>query len=74
MRSRPLSALRMSDNPFAAAANGNRKAGPNPTSPNHLIEERTLRKLRLSKALTILEGMTVSEACRRMAVRWVDAI
>ncbi|GAA0148494.1 kinase modulator [Lithospermum erythrorhizon] len=36
--------------------------------------ERTVKKLRLSKALTIPEGTTVSEACRRMAARRVDAV
>lgn len=33
-----------------------------------------MKKLRLSKALTIPEGTTVSEACRRMAARRVDAV
>ncbi|KAG8093687.1 hypothetical protein GUJ93_ZPchr0012g18987 [Zizania palustris] len=74
MRSRPPSALRRSDDPSAAAANGNGKAASNPTSPNQLTGERTVRKLRLSKALTIPEGTTVSEACRRMAARRVDAV
>ncbi|KAH1135298.1 hypothetical protein GLYMA_05G195700v4 [Glycine max] len=36
--------------------------------------ERTVKKLRLSKALTISEVTTVSEACRRMAARRVDAV
>ena len=36
--------------------------------------ERTVKKLRLSKALTSPEGTTVSEACRRMAARRVDAV
>ncbi|KAL5676815.1 hypothetical protein ACJX0J_012946, partial [Zea mays] len=36
--------------------------------------ERTVKKLRLSKALTIPEGTTISEACRRMAARRVDAV
>ena len=36
--------------------------------------ERTVKKLRLSKALTIPEGTTVSEACRRMAARRVHAV
>ena len=35
---------------------------------------RTVKKLRLSKALTIPEGTTVSDACRRMAARRVDAV
>lgn len=36
--------------------------------------ERTVKKLRLSKALTIPEGTSVSDACRRMAARRVDAV
>ncbi|RDX95132.1 CBS domain-containing protein CBSCBSPB2, partial [Mucuna pruriens] len=36
--------------------------------------ERTVKKLRLLKALTISEGTTVSEACRRMAARRVDSV
>ncbi|KAL3025634.1 hypothetical protein AAZX31_04G189500 [Glycine max] len=36
--------------------------------------ERTVKKLRLSKALTIPDGTTVSEACRRMAARRIDAV
>uniref|UniRef100_A0A7I4EG96 CBS domain-containing protein n=1 Tax=Physcomitrium patens TaxID=3218 RepID=A0A7I4EG96_PHYPA len=35
--------------------------------------ERTVKRLRLSKALTIPEGTTVADACRRMATRRVDA-
>lgn len=33
-----------------------------------------MKKLRLSKALTIPEGTSVSDACRRMAARRVDAV
>lgn len=33
-----------------------------------------MKKLRLSKALTISDATTVSEACRRMAARRVDAV
>ncbi|KAL2553229.1 CBS domain-containing protein CBSCBSPB3 [Forsythia ovata] len=56
-----------------AASNG---VQTNPTSPHHssVGGERTVKKLRLSKALTIPEGTTVSEACRRMAARRVDAV
>ncbi|URE45416.1 PB1 [Musa troglodytarum] len=36
--------------------------------------DRTVKRLRLSKALTIPENATVREACRRMAVRRVDAV
>ncbi|KAL6219721.1 hypothetical protein ACLB2K_007480 [Fragaria x ananassa] len=48
-----------------------------PSSPPALETaggERTVKKLRLSKALTIPEGTTVSDACRRMAARRVDAM
>lgn len=45
------------------------------SSPTHLVDGvRTVKKLRLSKALTIPEGTTVSDACRRMAARRVDAV
>ncbi|KAJ1274600.1 hypothetical protein BS78_05G074000 [Paspalum vaginatum] len=83
-RSRPpsVASSRRSDDPTAAAAaaastttnNGNGKVSTRPTSPNHPKGERTVKKLRLSKALTIPEGITVSEACRRMAARRVDAV
>ncbi|KAE9608654.1 putative CBS domain-containing protein CBSCBSPB [Lupinus albus] len=36
--------------------------------------ERTVKKLRLLKALTIPEDTTIIEACRRMAARRVDAV
>ncbi|KAK6920533.1 PB1 domain [Dillenia turbinata] len=39
-----------------------------------LTGERTVKRLRLSKALTIPENTTVFEACRRMAARRVDAL
>ncbi|KAK3120180.1 hypothetical protein QOZ80_9AG0683100 [Eleusine coracana subsp. coracana] len=35
--------------------------------------ERTVKRLRLSRALTVPEGTTVLEACRRMAARRADA-
>jgi CBS domain-containing protein len=49
---------------------------PNLTRPTSPVQtgERTVKKLRLSKALTIPEGTTVSDACRRMAARRVDAV
>ncbi|KAL8473462.1 hypothetical protein ACS0TY_030336 [Phlomoides rotata] len=47
----------------------------NPSSPNSsVVWERTVKKLRLSKALTIPEGISVSDACKRMAARRVDAV
>ncbi|XP_026445743.1 CBS domain-containing protein CBSCBSPB3-like [Papaver somniferum] len=61
------------------SSNGNGINGNStkPTSPPHQSSvggERTVKKLRLSKALTIPEGTTVSDACRRMAARRVDAV
>ncbi|KAG7560653.1 CBS domain [Arabidopsis thaliana x Arabidopsis arenosa] len=46
---------------------------PQPQSQAPSNGERTVKKLRLSKALTIPEGTTVFDACRRMAARRVDA-
>ena len=37
-------------------------------------DERMVKKLRLSKALTVPEEMTVSDACRRMAHRMAEAV
>ncbi|KAF7834112.1 CBS domain-containing protein CBSCBSPB3-like [Senna tora] len=54
--------------------NGNGNDASSPPDPGPIGEDRTVRKLRLSKALTIPEGTTVSEACRRMAARHVDAV
>ncbi|KAI9079742.1 hypothetical protein K1719_038363 [Acacia pycnantha] len=45
-----------------------------PTDQPPAGEDRTVKKLRMSKALTIPEGTTVSEACRRMATRHMDAV
>ncbi|CAL9041112.1 unnamed protein product [Musa banksii] len=45
-----------------------------PTSPKQASGERTVKKLRPSKALIIPEGTTVSDACRKMAARKVDAV
>ncbi|EXB25246.1 CBS domain-containing protein [Morus notabilis] len=39
-----------------------------------LTGERTVKRLRLSKALTVPENTTIQEACRRMAARRVDAL
>jgi predicted transcriptional regulator len=41
---------------------------------NWIRGERTVKSLRLSKALTVPETTTVYEACRRMAARRVDAL
>ncbi|EXB80377.1 CBS domain-containing protein [Morus notabilis] len=61
------------DNNAAAAINGSKPSSPPPPA-NSSVGERTVKKLRLSKALTIPEGTTVSDACRRMAARRVDAV
>lgn len=56
--------------------NGNhepsRKSLGTPRQPS-LTGEKTVKKLRLSKALTVPEGTTVLDVCRRMAMRRVDA-
>ncbi|KAH0975300.1 hypothetical protein GBA52_017199 [Prunus armeniaca] len=39
-----------------------------------LTGERTVKRLRLSKALTVPENTSIQEACRRMAARRVDAL
>ncbi|KAI3499586.1 hypothetical protein L1887_35389 [Cichorium endivia] len=44
---------------------------PRPMGP---VGERTVKRLRLSKALTVPETTTINEACRRMAARKVDAL
>ncbi|KAF7072503.1 hypothetical protein CFC21_077613 [Triticum aestivum] len=56
-----------------AAAAG--MAGPKPGLARSVTlgSERTVKRLRLSKALTMPESTTVLEACRRMAARRVDA-
>ncbi|KAF3320034.1 CBS domain-containing protein CBSCBSPB1-like protein [Carex littledalei] len=43
-------------------------------APAGVTGERTVKRLRLSKALTIPDSTTILEACRRMAVRRVDAV
>ncbi|XP_024173675.1 CBS domain-containing protein CBSCBSPB1 isoform X2 [Rosa chinensis] len=42
--------------------------------PVGLTGERTVKRLRLSKALTVPESTSIQEACRRMAARRVDAL
>ncbi|XP_042392212.1 CBS domain-containing protein CBSCBSPB5-like [Zingiber officinale] len=44
------------------------------SSPSTLSSERTVKRLRLSKALTMPDSTTVLEACRRMAAQRVDAV
>lgn len=54
--------------------NGGTLSKPSSPKQTPVGGERTVKKLRLSKALTIPEGTTVSDACRRMAARRVDAV
>ncbi|CAO2827365.1 unnamed protein product [Amaranthus hypochondriacus] len=58
------------------AENGTINSSFKPTSPTSQVVggERTVKKLRLSKALTIPEGTSVSDACRRMSARRIDAV
>ncbi|XP_074320982.1 CBS domain-containing protein CBSCBSPB3-like [Silene latifolia] len=63
--------------PPSPSENGsfNNNHSPRPNSPSsNVVGERTVKKLKLSKALTIPEGTSVSDACRRMAARRVDAV
>jgi len=75
-RSKPpsVASSRRSNDPTFASAYGNGKFSPKPRCPSHAAGERTVKKLRLSRALTIPDGTTVSEACKMMAVRRVDAV
>ncbi|KAH7664076.1 PB1 domain-containing protein [Dioscorea alata] len=59
-----------------ASENGNPDGGRRHLSSrsSSLGGERTVRRLRLSRALTIPESTTVHEACRRMVARKVDAV
>uniref|UniRef100_A0A0E0CD92 CBS domain-containing protein n=1 Tax=Oryza meridionalis TaxID=40149 RepID=A0A0E0CD92_9ORYZ len=75
-RHQPTS-LRRAPPPSSAAAkpepNG-KASNSKPASPVQAPSpERTVKKLRLAKALTLPEATSVSEACRRMALKRVDA-
>ncbi|KAM3353941.1 hypothetical protein ACQJBY_024873 [Aegilops geniculata] len=62
--------------PAPAAANGKAAASISSKpaqAPPTSLEERTVKQLRLTKALTLPEATAVSEACRRMAARRADA-
>lgn len=67
----------------AAAENGGGGAGNSSNLPRKslsasrsmgLTGERTVKRLRLSKALTVPDNTSIIEACRRMAARRVDAL
>ncbi|XP_004138042.1 CBS domain-containing protein CBSCBSPB5 isoform X2 [Cucumis sativus] len=60
-----------------AHENGNSDAPRKSLSSSRSLQltgERTVKRLRLSRALTVPESTTISEACRRMAARRVDAL
>lgn len=59
-----------------AADNGgsNSRKSLSTTRSMGLTGERTVKRLRLSKALTVPESTSIHEACRRMATRRVDAL
>nr|XP_043607397.1 CBS domain-containing protein CBSCBSPB1-like isoform X2 [Erigeron canadensis] len=56
------------------AADSNRKSLTNSRSSLAITGERTVRRLRLSRALTVPDTTTIYEACCRMASRRVDAL
>ncbi|THU52290.1 hypothetical protein C4D60_Mb10t02430 [Musa balbisiana] len=59
-----------------ALENGSAESGrwTSTPRPSTMSGDRTVKRLRLSKALTIPENATVREACRRMAARRTDAV
>ncbi|KAL5221824.1 hypothetical protein ABZP36_026537 [Zizania latifolia] len=59
--------------PAGAKPEPDGKASSKPASPVQASAEKTVKKLRLTKALTLPEATVVSEACRRMAAKRVDA-
>ncbi|KAL0449864.1 UNVERIFIED_CONTAM: CBS domain-containing protein CBSCBSPB3 [Sesamum latifolium] len=71
---RSSSSVKKSSAPSSENGSVSNGANAKPSSPSNSVTERTVKKLRLSKALTIPEGTTVSDACRRMAARRVDAV
>ncbi|KAL1301334.1 CBS domain-containing protein CBSCBSPB1 [Arachis ipaensis] len=56
------------------ASQSNARKSLSSSRPLGLTAERTVKSLRLSKALTVPETTTIYEACRRMAARRLDAI
>ncbi|XVF08683.1 hypothetical protein REPUB_Repub07fG0024600 [Reevesia pubescens] len=73
---RSLSTVNLSSGRKKTSENG----GPDsarklmPSRSMGLAGERTVKRLRLSKALTVPESTSIYEACRRMAARRVDAL
>ncbi|CAK7354656.1 unnamed protein product [Dovyalis caffra] len=73
-KSSSSSAAPASENGGTSFHGGSTSKPSSPDAPSSAGAERTVKKLRLSKALTIPEGTTVSDACRRMAARRVNAV
>ncbi|KAL6853939.1 hypothetical protein ACP4OV_019968 [Aristida adscensionis] len=69
----PRRPLRRAPPPAAAKSGRAPASGSKPSSPVQPSLERTVKKLRLARALTLPEGTEVAEACRRMAAKRVDA-
>ncbi|KAI3707509.1 hypothetical protein L6452_26103 [Arctium lappa] len=80
--SRRSSSMLRRNNPSTSTRKSSSTQSENGTTNGHPLKsslsapsgERTVKKLRLSKALTIPEGTTVLDACRRMLARRVDAV
>ncbi|KAF3436902.1 hypothetical protein FNV43_RR19655 [Rhamnella rubrinervis] len=71
--------LTLTSSPLHGKKKASEHAGPESArksfqSSRGLTGERTVKRLRLSKALTVPESTTVHDACRRMAARRVDAL
>ncbi|KAJ7945689.1 CBS domain-containing protein [Quillaja saponaria] len=73
--------LSLTNSSFQGKKKYSENGGPDPsrksistTRSMGLTGERTVKRLRLSKALTVPETTTIYEACRRMAARRVDAL
>ncbi|KAK8560156.1 hypothetical protein V6N13_061252 [Hibiscus sabdariffa] len=59
--------------PENGGSDSTRKFVPS-SRPMGVAGERTVKRLRLSKALTVPDSTSIYEACRRMAARRVDAL
>ncbi|CAI0444788.1 unnamed protein product [Linum tenue] len=71
--SAPVNGRRNSSADMGAAGDRSRKSFVI-SRPVGLTGERTVKRLRLSKALTVPESTSIYDACRRMAARRVDAL
>ncbi|KAK8695075.1 hypothetical protein V6N13_072617 [Hibiscus sabdariffa] len=67
------SSLRRKNSSENGGSDSSRKLIPS-SRPMGLAGERTVKRLRLSKALTVPDSTSIYEACRRMAALRVDAL